>query len=133
MIAVDSNILIRYVVKDVPSLAEKATALVNDALSRREPIFVSLVVLVECVWVLKTTYRYPKTHLISFVEVLLQETGFLLENRDAVIDSLQEFRTGRGDVADYLIGQLGKARGSSTTFTFDQGLRGSPHFTVLSK
>jgi len=59
MIALDTNVLVRYVVQDDPAQSPKATALM-ESLSEDSPCFISLVVLAEMVWVLQGAYQASK-------------------------------------------------------------------------
>ena len=56
---------------------------------------------------------------------------FALEDADLVDRALQMYRKGRGDLSDYLLSQIGVARGARTTYTFDRDLRNAEGFTLL--
>jgi predicted nucleic-acid-binding protein len=45
--------------------------------------------------------------------------------------ALRGYAKGKGDLSDYLLGEIAEARGARTTYTFDRGLRGSEGFTLL--
>ncbi len=51
MLAVDTNIVLRYLVKDDAAQSARARDIVESA-----PIFVSLTVVLECEWVLRSLY-----------------------------------------------------------------------------
>ena len=57
MIGVDTNVLVRYIVADDADQTRRAAAFLEGAISVDDPGFVSVVVLVELVWVLERTYR----------------------------------------------------------------------------
>ena len=52
MIALDTNVLVRFIVEDDDEQTGRAVLLIHDALAKNEPLFVSEVVLCEVVWVL---------------------------------------------------------------------------------
>jgi predicted nucleic-acid-binding protein len=54
MIGLDTNVLLRYLVQDDPVQSPRATEIITRRLSEEEPGFVSLVTILEVVWVLKT-------------------------------------------------------------------------------
>lgn len=56
MIAVDTNVLVRFLVDsaDEPSQSERARALVKATVDAEQEVYVPLVALVETVWVLRT-------------------------------------------------------------------------------
>jgi len=131
MIAIDTNVMVRYVVQDDPILASVASRIINNALARQDAIHLSVIVLCECFWVLKTRYHFPKPHLLRFLETLQGEAGFHVENRSVLRKALEDYRKGPGDFADHLIGHMAHAQGCSTTYTFDQGLKQSANFSLL--
>lgn len=51
---------------------------------------------------------------------------FEIENRDIVRQALCDYRNGRGDIADYLIGRTNRSHGCDFTATFDRSLKDSP-------
>ncbi len=65
MIGLDTNILVRHIVRDDPIQTDVATQLIDTSCTVEEPGFVSLVVLVELVWVLGNGYKHPKPLITS--------------------------------------------------------------------
>ena len=57
MVGLDTNVLLRYLVQDDPAQSRRATEIVERRLTRRDPGFVSLVSILEIVWVLGTLYK----------------------------------------------------------------------------
>ena len=53
-------------------------------------------------------------------------------NPDIVREALEDYRTGGGDFADYVIGRRGREVGCEATATFDRRLKASGLFRVLS-
>jgi len=58
MIALDTNVLVRFLVEDDEKQSQKATRLIRNAQKRGEPLFISDIVMCEVVWVLSTSYRF---------------------------------------------------------------------------
>jgi len=56
---------------------------------------------------------------------------FRVEREPLVRRSLQHFRHGKGNFADYLIGEIGSEAGCRDTVTFDRALRDAPGFQML--
>jgi predicted nucleic-acid-binding protein len=60
-------------------------------------------------------------------------TGQLeIDIKDVVREALEDYRTGSGDFADYVIGRRGREAGCERTVTFDRRLKGSGLFRLLS-
>jgi predicted nucleic-acid-binding protein len=65
------------------------------------------------------------------VQTLQATPPFALEDQGLVDRALQMYRKGKGDLSDYLLGEIGAARGARTTSTFDRDLRNAEGFTLL--
>jgi predicted nucleic-acid-binding protein len=119
MIGLDMNIVVRYLTHDDPAQAAKAMRLMNS-LSPEERGFLSLVVIVELVWVLQDRYRFPKDEIVSTLDTLLRSKELMVERADVVWKAVQKFRISRSDFADCLIQRSAQAAGCEHTITFDQ-------------
>jgi predicted nucleic-acid-binding protein len=89
------------------------------SLSRQQVGFISLVTLIESVWVLEKRYGLPKLDVIRFVEELLAASELRLERESAVSQALQRFNSSAADFADCLIERVSHHAGCSHTATFD--------------
>ena len=127
-ITVDTNILVRAVVRDDEKQAQAAATLLTDA----EVIAVSLPCLCEFVWVLRRVYSFGQDDIAAAIEALL-DAGNVAVNRPAVDAGLAILKAG-GDFADGLIAYEGAWLGGDTFISFDkravsliaeQGLRAS--------
>jgi predicted nucleic-acid-binding protein len=131
MNGVATNILLRYIVEDDPEQADRVERFLARSRVLGERAYVSVIVLCETAWVVASNYGKSKSEILDAIGNLLDPDVFLLEHDDSVRAALRLSRAGRGDFADYLIGQLNLDRGCRTTVTFDRGLRGAAGFTVL--
>jgi predicted nucleic-acid-binding protein len=113
-ISVDTNILIRAVVRDDEAQAEVAAALLRDA----EVIAVALPCLCEFVWVLRRVYGFGPRDIAAALDALLQ-AGNVVVNRPAVDAGLACLKAG-GDFADGLIEYEGRWLGGETFVSFDK-------------
>lgn len=119
MIGLDTNILIRYFVKDDPQQSPIVSKLIG-ALSSAEPGWLSVVVLVELLWTLKYSYRFSRAGLAGAVGHLLSSRDIVIEQHDLVRDALSMYRKSNADFADCLIAVSARAAGCSKTVTFDK-------------
>ena len=118
MIGLDTNVLLRYLVQDDPAQSFRATEIIERRLTRRDPGFVSLVSILEIVWVLGTLYK--RSRLEIHVEMILAADILEVQNEQEVYEAVVALRNGTGTFEDALIGGLGVWRGCSATLTFDQ-------------
>jgi predicted nucleic-acid-binding protein len=131
MIGIDTNILLRFLVRDDPKQADAARRFIQQASMDKEVLFINHVVLCELAWVLKTTYRYSREDIGRAIEGILFTQQFEIEDKDTVLEGLSIYRTAKADFADCLIGVRNQAAGCSTTVTFDRGAAGSGLYRML--
>ena len=117
MIALDTNVLVRYLVQDDPEQAALACRLMEDVLTPAEPGFVSLVVVAELSWVLARSYGCPTSQIAQIVSELAASETIQIE-RAAVVTAV--LRGPRETLADSLIHEIGRAHGCAWTATFDR-------------
>src|SRR6266581_2632860 len=120
MIGLDTNILIRYLTQDDPIQSVKANEILERRLTRTNPGFVSVVVMVEAVWVLDRAYGLTGQEIATAVERLLQVEVLVIENEQEVFTAMVALKQRRGSFADALISELGARAGCTRTLTFDQ-------------
>lgn len=119
MIGVDSNVLVRYVTQDDLVQSPVATRLL-ESFTPEDPGFVSLVALIETVWVLRSSYDATRSQIQHVVEMLLRASGLVVEQRDLVWAALRAYDRGNADFGDYLIEGAGHGAGCEFTLTFDR-------------
>lgn len=132
MTGFDTNVLVRYLVRDDADQAAVVSRLITDAVESGVLVYLNKFVVCETVWVLESAYEYPKDAIADALEKLLLTQQFEFEERDHVWRSLRRYREGKADLADYLIGETNHASGCDETATFDRALWGEDGFTVLS-
>ena len=100
MIAVDTNVLLRYLLRDDEVQAERSRRVFESD----ERILITDVVLAESVWTLiGRRYRASKVDVVAVVEMLLQEPNVRFEDDEVIWSSLQAYRQTATDFADALI------------------------------
>lgn len=120
MIGLDTNVVVRYLTQDEPAQAARATRLIEERLSLAEPGFVSLVAMVETVWVLERAYGYSATGIAAEIRRLLQIDSLVVEREQQVFTAMIALQDGSGGFADALIGALNARAGCERTVTFDR-------------
>ena len=120
MIALDTNVLVRYMMQDDPKQSPRATRLI-EALSGEDPGFVPLVATVELVWVLSGSYGLGRAQVSEALDGLLRSKELRLDRADVVMQALRRFSTGGADFADCLIERIAAGAGCTDTMSFDAG------------
>jgi predicted nucleic-acid-binding protein len=119
MIGLDTNVLVRYLTHDDRTQTAAAMRVMNS-LSLDSPGFLSLIVIVELVWVLSLSYRYQKKEIEQVLENLLRSKELVIERADLVSQASRAFSAGRADFADYLIERCAHTAECQYTVTFDR-------------
>lgn len=117
MIALDTNILVRYLVRDDAIQAELARQLLQEQFSSERPGFVSIAATVELEWVLRSGYSFGRDAIRTAVLELIDTPNLVFEAEGAV---RQAIAAGNGDFSDRLIHFIGIAAGCEKTVTFDR-------------
>lgn len=113
-VAVDTNVLVRAVVRDDPTQADVAVRTLTDA----EVIAVALPCLCEFVWVLLRVYGFQQADAANAIRALVA-AGNVEVNRPAVEAGLLVLDAG-GDFADGVIAYEGQWLGGETFVSFDK-------------
>jgi len=119
MIGLDTNVLVRYVAQDDPKQSPQATRLI-ESLTTDAPGYVSVISVVELVWVLTGCYDATKNEICEVLETLLRTKEIVVAQADIVWKALRVFRDGKADFADCLIERSAIDAGCSHTATLDR-------------
>lgn len=128
MTALDTNVLVRFLVEDDPKQSARAAALVKRAVRDQEPLFLGQIVVCETVWVLETAYGFDRTRIAQVLGELLRARHLVVEEAEQVRRALDRYTAAKGDVADYLIAERAHTAGFAKVATFDRDLHGEPEF-----
>ena len=128
MTALDTNVLVRFLVSDDEVQASRARALMRRAASRDEQLMVTDVVACELVWVLESGYDFAKKEIATTVHSLLRARQLRFQRPDEIKRALSSYEKGRGDFSDYVIREVAQADGAVSVATFDKKLWTEPGF-----
>lgn len=131
MIAIDTNVLVRYITNDNSQQYEKAAALLDSYIGKEKSIFINNVVLCEFIWVLATAYKYSKNQIIQTLKLLLSSTEFTFEHHEIIFVASIEFENSNADFSDILIGLINDSFKCSTTYSFDKKACKTKYFQEL--
>lgn len=131
MRGLDTNVLLRPLVQDEPLQTDLVETLFQETEEAGERLFVSGIVLCETCWALRG-YGYSRPEIAGAIEKLLSIPLFEIQDRELVRRAVLQYRQGRADFADYLIGWLNRQAGCEDTVSFDKQLAGTPGFEILT-
>ena len=119
MIALDANVIVRYLVRDDLKQAEAARVLL-ESLSVERPGYVCREVAVELVWVLERSYRFPRGRVATVLEELLATEELVIETADDVAQAAIRYRAGGTGFSDLMVLAAAQRFGADRLYTFDQ-------------
>jgi predicted nucleic-acid-binding protein len=112
MLAIDANLVVRYLTGDHPRQSAKAKAVID-----REEVFVGTTVMLEAEWVLRSAYGFDAKHVSKALRGFGGLSNVVLEDSGLVAFALDRMDDGM-DFADAL--HLGRAASCDAFLTFDQ-------------
>ena len=122
MIGLDTNVLVRFLVRDDEAQHQAAVDLLARGVVAGERFFIGEVVLAETSWVLSSRYRCSREELAAVVRRLVGAEELTFESADRVVRALHAFEHGAAGFTDYLIGERARDAGCQEVYTFDQKL-----------
>ena len=128
MRTLDTNVVVRLLIGDDPQQTPIAEQAFLDAIASGG-IYLPDVVLAEVAWVLRG-YNLERATRYQLLERLVRTRGVVVDDIDAVIDALEQFRQG-GDLADQLILARGTNFGALPVLSFDRRFAASDGVELL--
>ena len=119
MIAVDTNVLVRYLVRDDPEQAEAARALLQSATAVR-PAYVCREVVVELIWVLERAYGYSRERVATILEELVATEGLVVEEGDDMARAALRYRSAAAGFSDLMVLSAARRAAALPLYTFDR-------------
>ena len=134
MKALDTNVIVRLLVRDDERQAQRARRLLVHAEESDQTLLVTDVVVLELLWVLQSAYSLPRAEALDALELLADLPVITLQSHDVVRQLVQSGRSGRfgrADLADLFIGLAGRQSGCESTLTFDRKLSRTELFSCV--
>jgi predicted nucleic-acid-binding protein len=119
MLGIDTNLLVRFLVRDHEAQFERARRLIRREIGAKEAVLISLLVLLETEWVLRSRYGVKKAQIIGAISGLLDAVELELEDEPAVEEALYVWKDNAAEFADCLISAHHRRLGCRATATFD--------------
>ena len=121
MIAIDTNVLLRYLLEplDQRNPAWQAIA-ARQVIETVDKTFVSDIVLAELEWVLESVFEFRRIEIADLFQALASNFRFCFEDWATLHCALMDYRDNPTvDLSDCLIARKAKSRDASTLYTFE--------------
>lgn len=121
MPALDTNVLVRYLVQDDAVQLAAAKRLIARCVAEGASLFVPVTVVLELEWVLRSSFRCAKEEVLGVLSSLFSAAELSFQSEQALEVALQLYRKGTADFADCLHVALAAQAGEQPLWTFDKG------------
>jgi len=123
---VDTNVFIRFFVKDDSKKTEGLQRLIQKARKGELVLHVIPIVVLEIVWMLEKIYKWPRGKISELIQALLNTPELKVEMRDMVNQAIQLYETTNIKFADAFIACWVKRKSGRLFYTYDK-----KHFKVV--
>lgn len=120
MIGIDTNVLLRLLVRDHEEQARAVERFISTRFSQEDPGYVSRVVIAETAWVLKDVYGYDRQQIAAAIRGVMNVSELQLESADEIDAAVADFEQSSAGFADCLLARTNVAAGCDHTVTFDR-------------
>ena len=120
MAALDTNILVRFLVEDDPAQLAAAKKLIARCVRSGETLYIPITVALELEWVLRANFGFGKLAVVQTFSQLLSAAELSFESEGAVEVALALYNRGSADYSDCLHVALASGAGEQPLWTFDR-------------
>ena len=117
---IDTNVLLRYLLDDVPEQADAVESLLLQAAQGQLTLYANALVLAEIVWTCESYYQLPKDDIKDMVLMILNTPGLEVADRDLITEAIFTYADENIDYIDAFNACWMKQQGIETIYTFDQ-------------
>ena len=121
MIALDTNVLVRFLTQDDDAQFQVAADLIEGC-TRDLPGYLCSEVMIELVWVLERAYKYSREEIADALLSIVTTSQLSVENAQDIASIVNLYRDEGYDFADLMIRQAAQRTESRILKTFDQKL-----------
>ena len=120
MNALGTNILVRFLMADDVKQAQKVHQLFSETEINKSELFVTILVVIELIWVLESAYNIPRNDIINSIDNMLQMPILKFEHQPTIYKFIKTAINNKFDLSDLLISLSAKTLKCETTLTFDK-------------
>jgi predicted nucleic acid-binding protein len=117
---IDANIILRFLTKDPPPMAEAALKIFEEAKHGKMSLLIIPITVAEVVWVLESFYEYPKEKIAETMTQFLSCEGLEVESLDLLLEALNLYCEKNLDFADAILATTALRKGIPNIYSFDQ-------------
>ena len=131
MKALDTNVLVRFLVRDDEGQANTVYRIFKQAEEDKRPLWVPIVVVLETLWVLESVYEVERENILDAIEDLLLMPTLKFEAQPAIQGLVSSACANNADLPDLLVAFCAKHSGCEAVLTFDRKAARYPLFELI--
>ena len=131
MKALDTNVLIRFLVRDDEQQSEAVYRKFKQTEADKEVLFIPALVVLEAVWVLESVYEATRQEILDSIDQLLLMPILEFEVQSAIRSFVSSARENKTDLSDLLIAHSARFAGCECVITFDKRASNLELFELL--
>lgn len=120
MIAIDTNILVRFLVGDDEKQSKKVYKIFKDTETKKSQVYIPLLVILEVIWVLESAYKIDREDIVDSLDQIILMPIFEFENLSVIQNFIPEAKISNFDLSDLLIAYSSDQAGCEMVITFDK-------------
>ncbi|MCW7537323.1 type II toxin-antitoxin system VapC family toxin [Aquabacterium sp. A7-Y] len=120
MAALDTNVLVRYLVQDDAAQLADARQLIGSCVNQGQTLYIPVSVSLELEWVLRSNFGVSKAEVVQTLSQLLSAAELSFESESALELALSRYRESAADYADCVHVALALSAGEQPLWTFDK-------------
>ena len=120
MKAIDTNVIVRFLIKDDNQQAEAVYEMFKQAEDNQDELYIPILVILETLWVLESVYEITREEILNAISALVSMPVFKFEALPVMQRFLLSARGNKVDLSDLLIACSAKFSGCDTVLTFDK-------------
>jgi len=120
MAALDTNVLVRYLVRDDATQLASAKRLIRACVEEGRTLYIPVSVSLELEWVLRSNFGFGKEEVVQTLSQLLSSAELTFESEDALEHALLLYRKASADYSDCVHAALAARAGEQPLWTFDK-------------
>lgn len=117
---VDANVILRYLTRDPPDMAEAALRTFTAAHRGKVRLLLMPITVAEVVWVLESFYGHHKAQIATTLTQFLHADGLEVENLDLLTEAFALYHGQNIDFADALVATVARRKGPPAVYSFDR-------------
>ena len=122
MAALDTHVLIRFLMQDKSAQLRSAQRLIRNSLGAGELLFVPVTVALELEWVLRSRFELGKPAVLQTFSQLLSTVELRFEAAACIEWALKQYKDATADFSDCLHAALAGQAGEQPLWTFDKAV-----------